>query len=262
MALRFPEETPKERHLRRLRLFWWGSGFSVLCLILLVVAFVGGRAARRLPEMAFQPADSVVGELVLSREYLLGVLPGSLAQADPETARALTDGGEALRKVIGAELRVHFLAAAGDGVRWVAFLPVVRPQRLHAERLRRLIERAGGFQQFGSIGTTAPALGYVGFVPEGVFFSSEFERPEGKLVPAKPKRAAPLAGYESDSGYLPPLYSQTLARADFSSTEGQPIMLHWHLRPERRINLSGTDRDFTWFDPLLPGLEVPAEPVP
>jgi len=239
-------------------MFWWGCGFALLCLVLLVTAYIGARALRRTPEMVYLPADPVIGELTLSRDYLIATFPYALAQVDPQSARALRDENNGLRKILGDRMHVKFLAPkpGHDAVRWVAFLPILRPHRIYAQRLKALLQETAAFQQFGTPGETSTGLGYIGYVPEGIYFSSEIERPAGRLVLAKSPRTPPLAQYESATGFLPKLYRRELDQAPPPlPTEGQPIQLNWTLRPERRITLAQSQAAFPWFDPLLPGLE-------
>jgi len=249
--------TDEERRLRRIR--WaWGSTFAALLAgALLMFAWVGAAATRKNPPM-----------MMALREPTLGILSFSLSLAEDAFLAPHASSGESLKRQARAAAKScrETLAPAGQVFfwkdeasgedRWLAYVPIERPQRFRVHRLTEVIETTGLFDSPNSP-RSAGSLGVFWITGEMLILSSEpslppFATEEGPMPSIRGR-----ARYTSTSGYVPaPMASRLGALSEFSG----PVLIEWPSAAPGgeldEVEIHGGEsglapRLVPWFNPLM-----------
>ena len=176
MLKRQPDISPQERRARRIRAAFLICFSLFLVAILFLVAYFGFHAAQRNPPVTLQPAQSPDGVLLLDVRRLLDEVFATPEAIEAELEVAL------IRESLARLGRVFFFEENGEE-RWLAFLPILRPQKLYLENLERALEASEALApKETAADESTGALAWYEIRPRGIVLSSEKDFPDYEIV--------------------------------------------------------------------------------
>lgn len=244
--------TAEEERIARIRKAWLGTFAGLLVVVLLIVVWFGAAFSRRVEPSRISPLGRPDGLLVFRVEALLQRAAANAAGEVPAARRLANQHVDLLATGLAPIGEVYFYEDGGE-TRWLAFVSIIRPQRMYAHKISLALEESEAFRP-ASEGVVEGALGYYVQMPRGVVVSSspEFEVPTiEKGEPALEVGA--LYRYEAPEGYLPPGWSKRLPRIGGTGA----IELLWFEDQLRAFPPSSQNLPLQYFDPILP---EPLEP--
>lgn len=244
--------TPEEERISRIRKAWLGTFAALLVVVLLLVVWFGAAFSRRVEPVRLAPASPPDGLLVFRVGLLLDRAAEQGSGQAPAAQRLATRHAELLAAGLAPTGEVHFYRG-GEHPRWLAFVSIVRPQRMYAHKISEALRESGAFHP-AEAGPVDGAAGYYRLLPRGVLIAStpDFETPE-TAAGGHTLEAAAFYWYASAEGYIPPNWAARLPALEGNGA----IELLWFQDQLRAVPPMRQDLPLRYFDPILP---EPPEP--
>lgn len=248
MPQRGPTFTEAEVRARRLRRTYLSLFAVFLCAALFISAYAGFLAIRSRAPARFVPTQPPSGELSFSIDVAnqaLGIFPG---------AELGDSRGAAQYRVLRSALapRGQWCVWEGEPEQWVAFLPIVRPQRFYLDRIKGALQSTRSLTPMDSQPSDREsATIYYEVLPQGVILSSTNELPPYQLLttPSDGETSRAIV-YRSGEGFLPARYGNF-------SLQREPVLIEWQYDPIQKTYkavISQSQRpvaEVTQLDPFL-----------
>ena len=208
MLKRRTEMTPAEKRAWTRRAVFYSTFAAFLVGLLLAIAWFGLQGARRNPPTVLAPAMAPDSVLVFDVANTLE----EIQSWESELARELDPQVRMLREAFGSKGQVFFWQESTSAeARWMAYVPLRRPQRVFTEKIRRILDGSGYFIPANQEADEEMA-GRYRILSSGLLIFSSEEEMEYEIEPGAMDHAAGATShYTSESGDLPRLIERQIA---------------------------------------------------
>lgn len=256
-----PTLTPQEKRARRVRIVFASGFFLFLLAVLLAVAYTGFLAARRQPAHQLRFAQAPAGVLFFSLASSAQAAKALLTEDNARTATILDDSLRPLRPALAPMGQLYFWqpASPDEEDRWVAFIPLVRANRLYVQKLERSLQSSRALRPQGEpVPPGQEFVGYYKVTAKGVLVSSDPNPLPHEFVVLR-ESTATEPNYRTDSGYVPKLLLSRLPqRVQRLAPPKAVASIQWlpsAVAADASVEIHLTDESVIktpYFDPIIP----------
>ncbi len=263
-----PTLTPQEKRARRVRLVFAAGFFFFLLAVLLAVAYTGFLATRRQPVHQLRFAQPPTGVLTFSLAGSAEAAKVLLTEDNSRTATILEESLRTLRPALAPMGQLYFWkpATPDDNDRWVAFIPLVRTNRLYVQKVQRGLQSSRALRPRGEPASSDEQfIGYYEVTPKGILVSSEPD-PAPHQFAVLDESGPTTPAYRTDTGYVPELLlsrlPQRVRRLTPPRAVASIVWLPTTASGGSSVEVRLTDNTVIkapYFDPIIPDAGSPDE---